>query len=215
MRLLDVDGPLISFLSSAFDFFVIFLLTVLFSIPVITAGAAMTAAQYVGMKIIRKEAPGVFKAYFHAFKVNFKQATLLWLVQLLLILFLLFDWYVVFSVGWNVVPLVYRVLLVLASFVVLIFNLMLYAVISRFELKFKDAMKVSMVLSMANSPFLTIVVACIGLTAFLCIWFFNLLPAFFVIGFTGTTALHALITNRALEKMRKKMEETSNSEESA
>ena len=133
MRLLDVDGPLISFLSSAFDFFVIFLLTVLFSIPVITAGAAMTAAQYVGMKIIRKEAPGVFKAYFHAFKVNFKQATLLWLVQLLLILFLLFDWYVVFSVGWNVVPLVYRVLLVLASFVVLIFNLMLYAVISRFS----------------------------------------------------------------------------------
>jgi len=213
MKLLDVDGPIIGFLSNAFDFFMIFLLTVLLSLPVITAGAAMTAGQYVAMKIMRKEAPKVFPSFFKAFKENFKQSTIMWVIQLVFIGFLLFDWSFVIQIGWNNINVIYKALLILASCVVLFYNMMLYAVIARFVMNFKDTVKTTMILSLANFPFLALTAVIFAGTVFLCIWFFNLLPVFFVIGFTGATAFHGFVTNRACEKLRKKMEEVNSQEE--
>ena len=215
MKILDVDGPLMKFLGTAFDFFVLFLLTVILCIPVITAGAAMTSCMYVGMKIHRKEAPAVFSSYFRAFKENFKQSTLLWLIQIVFIGFVLFDWSFVLQTGWGNNPVLYRILLIIASCIVLFYNLTLYAVIARFEMKMFTAMKTAFILSMANFPFLFLVVLMLGLTGFLCIWFFNFLPAFFVIGFTATTAFHSWIMKNACEKLKAKVEEYGTNPENA
>lgn len=205
MRIFDIDGPLMTFLGNAFDFFMIFILTVLLCVPVITGGAALTAAQYVGMKIIRKEAPKVFSSYFKSFKDNFRQSTLLWLIQVVIIGVVLFDWSYVLQLGWGNVQVVYRAFLVIATCLVLFVNMTMYAIIARFEMKGRDVMKTAFILSMTNFPFLAIVLLAVGITLFLCLWFFNLLPAFFVIGFTATTALHAFIMTRALGKLEKKM----------
>ena len=213
MKIFDLDGPVMRFLGNAFDFFMIFLMTTLLCIPVITAGAALTAAQYVSMKIMRKEAPAVFASYFKAFRENFKQATLLWLIQLVIIGFVVFDWIYVLNVGWANVFIVYRAFLILATCVVTFVNLTMYGVIARFQMKSKDVMKTAFVLSLANFPFLAIVVLLLGVTAFCCIWFFNLLPAFFVIGCTGATALHGFVMMRACSKLEKKFEEINEASE--
>lgn len=215
MKILDVDGPLMKFLGNAFDFFMLFILTVILSIPVITAGAAMTSCMYVGMKIHRKEAPAVFSSYFRAFKENFKQATLLWLIQLVFIGFVLFDWSYVYQIGWGNIHIFYRVLLIVASLVVLFYNLTVYAVIARFDVKMFTAMKTAFVLSMANFPFLFLTVLVVGVTAFLCLWFFNFLPAFFVIGFTSATAFHTWIMKNACEKLKAKAEQFAQENENA
>ncbi len=214
MKIFDIDGPLMRFLGNAFDFFMIFLLTALLCIPVVTAGAAMTAAQYVSMKIMRKEAPKVFSSYFGAFKSNFRQATLLWLIQLVILAVVAFDWIYVLSIGWGNVFLIYRAFLILASSIVAFVNLTMYAVIARFEMKGKDVMKTSFILAMTNFPFLAILVLIIGATVFCCIWFFSLLPAFFVIGFTGATAFHGFIMKRACARLEKKYEELNDKGES-
>ncbi len=52
------------------------------SIPIFTIGASTTALYYVSLKIIRDEENHVGSSFFRAFRENFKQATLLWLILL-------------------------------------------------------------------------------------------------------------------------------------
>ena len=51
------------------------LITILFSLPVVTAGAAVTAMNYVSMKIDRGEEGYILKDFFRAFSLNLKQAS--------------------------------------------------------------------------------------------------------------------------------------------
>lgn len=64
------------------------------SIPLLTIGASATAMHYVLLRIYRDELEySVTKNYFQAFKQNFKQATTIWLIYLLLIAVLIADYY--------------------------------------------------------------------------------------------------------------------------
>ena len=55
----------------------IFLITCL---PVFTMGAAVTAMYTVCFRLMREECSGIFKTYFRAFKDNFRQSTLVFLI---------------------------------------------------------------------------------------------------------------------------------------
>ena len=71
------------FIGKVADFILLNLLTLVCSLPIITFGAAYTAKYYVSMKIVRGEEGTLFKAYFKAFKDNFKQATIIWIIQII------------------------------------------------------------------------------------------------------------------------------------
>lgn len=60
-------------------------------LPVITAGAATTAAYYTFYQRLTGEDDAVIKPFFRAFRQNFKQATLLWIPLLLIGLLLGLD----------------------------------------------------------------------------------------------------------------------------
>ena len=62
------------------------ILFVLFSMPVVTAGAAFAALHHTMFKMLRsKDAINPFKQYWKGFTGNFKQATITWLIALVLI----------------------------------------------------------------------------------------------------------------------------------
>ena len=52
------------------------------SLPVITIGAASTALYYTMVKCVRHDIPEPTRFFFRAFRKNFRQATLLWLLSL-------------------------------------------------------------------------------------------------------------------------------------
>lgn len=58
------------------------LLWFIFSIPIVTAGAATAALYDVTLRIVRDEEPRLAPRFFLAFKRNFKQATVIWLILL-------------------------------------------------------------------------------------------------------------------------------------
>lgn len=60
------------------------LLTIIACIPLITAGAAMTALQDCLQQMVRKEDGYMARRYISSFKKNFKQATVLWIPFLLI-----------------------------------------------------------------------------------------------------------------------------------
>lgn len=67
-------------MSKLIDVLFINLLWIVFSIPIITIGASTEAAFYVTIKIVDDEEGYIFKDFFKAFKQNFLQGTILWLI---------------------------------------------------------------------------------------------------------------------------------------
>ena len=70
------------------------LLWVICSLPIFTIGASTTALYYCCLKIVREEDSHVGAMFFRAFRENFKQATVLWLILLGLGIFLATDGYI-------------------------------------------------------------------------------------------------------------------------
>lgn len=66
----------------------------------------MTALYTMVMRMARKEDGKIISEYFKAFKANFKQATILWLIFGGLIAFMTFDIWLLRSITnfWNGVP---------------------------------------------------------------------------------------------------------------
>ena len=64
------------------------------SLPIVTAGASTTALYYVALKIAEEREGSLTQQFFRAFRQNFKQATVIWLILLGIGTFLGTDIYV-------------------------------------------------------------------------------------------------------------------------
>lgn len=77
------DSKFMFYANKASDLMGLNLLMLLFCLPVFTLGPSVTAMHYVLLKILRDELEeGVIRTFWKAFRSNFKQATLLWLIYL-------------------------------------------------------------------------------------------------------------------------------------
>lgn len=72
------------------------LLWFLCSLPVFTIGASTTALYDVTLKVARDEEPRLVSRFFRAFRDNFKQATVLWLILLGIGVVLSLDGYILY-----------------------------------------------------------------------------------------------------------------------
>lgn len=64
------------------------------SIPIFTIGASTTALYYTANKCLRNDRGYVTAEFFGSFKSNFKQATIVWLIMLVVYAILGFDYYI-------------------------------------------------------------------------------------------------------------------------
>jgi len=80
---INLDNPIIRMLSRVFDVCLTTVYFILCSIPVVTFGASFTAMEATLLSIIADEYSGVTEKFFGSFRENFKQATLLWIVGMI------------------------------------------------------------------------------------------------------------------------------------
>lgn len=92
---LDVDGKLFGFANKLIDVLLLNLLWLLFCLPLITAGAATVAAYSVALKMVDDEEGYVARGFLRAFRANFRQGTLLWLLNAAVLYALWLDWQLV------------------------------------------------------------------------------------------------------------------------
>lgn len=118
-------------------------------IPIVTIGASTTALFYVSLKIVKNEEGHITKSFFYSFKQNFKQATGIWLILLLIGIVLGVDWYVLshlrFSNAfWTIITAIFLVA-VTAYAIVFMY---IFPLLSRFsnttKAMFKNAMFIGM-----------------------------------------------------------------------
>ncbi len=89
----NYDNPVWRFIGKFGDLIVLNILWIITSIPIFTIGASTTAMYYVTLKLVRDEDGYTIRSYFKSFRDNFKQATAIWLILLVVGLLLGFDWY--------------------------------------------------------------------------------------------------------------------------
>lgn len=85
------DSTFSRFMNLLWSLIYISILWFVFSLPVITMGAASTAAYYAMAKVVRFKTGTIFREFFHSFRSNFKQATIFSLVYAIVFAFLIFD----------------------------------------------------------------------------------------------------------------------------
>lgn len=90
-KFFNPDSPLMRFMTKVADLMILNILFLVTCLPVFTIGAALTGLCAVTLKMVRDQEGAIVKSYFHAFRQNFRQATLLWLVVLALAVILLLD----------------------------------------------------------------------------------------------------------------------------
>ncbi len=80
MKFFSVDSPLYRFLSKLLDVIKLNFLWIICSLPLITIGASTVAAMSVALKMADDEEGYIGRGFFKAFKENWKQGTVLWLI---------------------------------------------------------------------------------------------------------------------------------------
>ena len=68
----NMDSPIMRFLSRICDLMILNILCIICCLPVVTAGASITALYTITLKMVRGEESYIFKGFLKAFKENFK-----------------------------------------------------------------------------------------------------------------------------------------------
>ena len=97
MKLFNYDSPFWSFMSRLADLIILNLLWIVFCIPVVTIGASTTAMYRVTLYMVRGEGSGVVRMFWDAFRLNLKQAVLIFLILLIPVLLVVYEFWMYLS----------------------------------------------------------------------------------------------------------------------
>lgn len=198
----DIESPLIQGLNKVADLMWLNFLTLICCIPVITAGAALTSAHYVALKMKRNEEGYISKEFFKAFKMNFKQSTLIWLLVLLFTLIFAVDFYII-KEGGIALSNVLQVILMAICCLFIFTAIWVFPVQAKFVNTIKGTIKNALALSIIQIP-RTLLMLVAYLLPYVILYFtLQVFPLVFLFGISVPVYVSAMLYN----KMFKKLEE--------
>ena len=202
-NILKPDSPVMELLRTIADVIILNLLFVICSIPIVTFGASYSAKYYVAMKIVKGEESGVVKPFFKAFKQNFKQSTIVWLIMMLVIAVLAFDWSWVQQKGWAEVPFAYKFGIIVFTVLICLINMALFPTIARYKMKTTEVFKASLIFVIIRIfPLIGIALLIFG-SVFASIWYAQWFPLIYAISSTAITYFLALVCVKQFDKLEK------------
>lgn len=150
-RFFDMDSPIMRILNRVADLMILNLLMIICCIPVITIGAATTAMHYVILKMVRDEEGYLVKGFFKSFLANFKQATLIWLLMLVVIVVYIGD-AVIFSFSGITFPKPLVVAVIAVGVVLFMVGIYVFPLLARFENSIRNTIKNAALIAIGNLP---------------------------------------------------------------
>ncbi len=154
-RLFDVNNKFFTFMAKVFDLIVLNLLWVLTLVCFI--GPSCTALYYAVVKNIRRDRDYTWKTFFHSFKSNFKQASIIGVLQLVIGAGLV--WCYEFASAMDPTATfakVYYWAILVMIVVFIMMSIYVYPILSRFSMKTADILKLSLYMSIRH-PLTTII----------------------------------------------------------
>lgn len=151
MSIFAADSKLTVVLNTIGNLMVLNVLALICMLPVVTAGASLTALYTMTMRIVRKEEESIIRGFFAAFKENLKKSTMIWIPGLALLVFMAFDIWLLRSIT-GTFGLVYRVLLFVLMLFIGMVLMHAFALTARFENTVKNTLKNAVVIVASHLP---------------------------------------------------------------
>lgn len=215
MKLFNLDSPVMVFLTKVANLMILNLLTIICCIPIITVGPAVTALYYVTIKMARGDEPYIVKSYFKSFKENFKQATILWIVMLALIIVLILDWEVVVLMMSGTGAKIMKVVLGVVTIFFVMTALYIFPVLSRFENTIKQTVKNAFLISIMSLPKTVVIILIHLLPLGILLLTIQALPFLFLLGMPAVAYLSSMMFVRVFKKFEPEEEDLGNGDELA
>lgn len=152
-----IDNPIIRGIGRIADFVILNLLWLICSLPVITIGASTTALYTVMLKLVKNEEGYIAKGFLKAFKDNFRQGTILWLLFMLSGSILIVDFSSLKFMPGNVAGIMQVLFLVMGCLLVGM-AVYAFALQARFENTIKSTLKNALILVFAKLPYTLLII---------------------------------------------------------
>lgn len=150
-RLLNMDNPVMRFLSRTFDVMMLNIFFIICSLPIFTIGASLSALHYCCLKMKEPDEGYVWKNFFKSFKVNFKQGIPLWLMMFVLGLVLFMEHRVASQMTGASIKAV-RIMIYTAAVLWYMVLAWMFALQSRFVNSIGQTIKNALLLTIAKAP---------------------------------------------------------------
>lgn len=149
--LFSPDSPIMQFLSRLADIMMLNVVFLLTCLPIFTIGAAVTALYDVVFRMDTAREGKMLTTYFHSFRVNFRQATAIWLILLL------FGAATVVNMShFSEIGSIFGYILVVATMLVLVILVLIFSyafpLLSQFDNSVKGTARNALLLSVAHLP---------------------------------------------------------------
>ncbi len=182
------------------------ILGIVFSIPL---GPALTAMHYVLLKIVRDEDSYVTKSYFKSLKENFKQASILQVIQFTAGGILLMDFLLMRDKTG-----IYRYLVIAIALILYMVSLYIFPLLSKFVNTVTGTLKNAALMSILALP-KTVLMVLVSAVPLVIVYFFDMkaIPILILFGIAGPGFVHALLYNNTFKRFEPKEESVSEEEE--
>lgn len=196
-NIFNYDNAWIQKLNKMTDLIILNIIWIFASMPIVTAGAAITATYCTMNKVIIKDEGTLWKTFWSTFKDNFKQSTIAWLTLLLLFAITMMDGFLLYqySRAGNSIGIFY-VTFVIFGIIIVIWGNYLFSYIASFEACTKTIMLNSGKILLANMSWSILLAALLAVSVIL-LWLF---PMLFII----IPIVYILISNLILKQIYKK-----------
>ena len=222
-KLFDLDSPVMRAINKVADLMGLNFLVILCSLPIVTAGAAITAGHYVALKLVRDEESYIIKNFFKAFKQNFRQSTVIWVIILVGLSVLGYDFYLINHSEVLENPDVLWMLMMAVTVLLSFFLVWVFPLQAKFDNPVSRTIKNAFGMALIKFPRSLAMVICY-ITPWLAAYYITQsIPFMILLGVSGPMYLSALIYNkefkniedRILERIAKEKgaEEDSNTED--
>ena len=215
-RLFNMDNKFFVFMGKIADLIILNLLCLVCCLPIVTAGASITAMFYVTLKMVRNEESYIVKSFFKSFKENFKQATIINLIMLVTALLLVLDLRIVNQLEGTVGQVLHVIFIAFMLLYLMIF-LYIYPVLSKFYNSIRTTFVNAFLMSIRHLPYtiLMLVISAIPIA----IWFIpntsilsTILMLFIMLGFATIAYCNSNFFVKIFDNYIPKEEDADNTE---
>ncbi|MDR1755073.1 MAG: YesL family protein [Eubacterium sp.] len=198
----SIDNPVFQAISRVGDMFILSFFVIATGFPIITLGASITALFDVCMRILRKRDKNILKDYFRAFKNNFRQATIIWLIMVVIGAVLYIDikyWFEEYGTAARAIG---AISIGLAFIYTAILHY-IFAVQAVFENRIKATFKTAFLMSLKHWPSTLALLASTAALVYLCLFVTFYRIVIYAILVVGIGAFGMIYSVRLLTIFRK------------
>ena len=155
---------------------------------------------YVALKIVRNEESYITRSFFKSFKTNFRQATLIWLLLMLVAAILGGDYYIITKSGMQFSQ-VLVVLIMAAGVLVICTSLYVFPVLSKFDNTIMGTIRNAFIMSILQLPKTVVMFVMAFFPLIIYLVSLRLIPIIFLFGFSLPAYASAMLYNKFFQKL--------------